>query len=69
MGTKAVAEPVQRELNRALDDARRCIERVEMVAVMLQAFNAPIPEYEPRLRNLPFNLKSFELGRANKNRS
>jgi hypothetical protein len=62
MGTSPAAGLVQRELRRALNDARRCIERVEMASAMLKAFNAPVPEYEPRLRHLPHNLREFELG-------
>jgi hypothetical protein len=62
MGTGPAVDLVQRELRRALADARRCIERVEMASAMLNAFNAPVPEYEPLLRHLPFNIGSFELG-------
>ncbi len=62
MGTGPAADLVQRELHRALDDARRCIERVELASAVFNAFNAPVPEYEPRLRHLPVNLRTFELG-------
>jgi len=52
---------VQRELYRALQDARASIERVERAAAMLGAFNVPVPQYEPRLRHLSWNTKAFEL--------
>lgn len=61
MGTNPGAELVQRELYRALQDARASIERVERAAAMLSAFSVPVPQYEPRLRHLPWNTKAFEL--------
>ncbi|MGC1465142.1 MAG: hypothetical protein WA792_05365 [Pseudolabrys sp.] len=63
MGTDPGARLVQRELHRALKDARSSIERVEMAAAMLRAFSVPVPEYEPRLRHLGLNPKTFELHR------
>ncbi|HEU4659743.1 MAG TPA: hypothetical protein VFS63_03700 [Pseudolabrys sp.] len=61
MGTGPATELVQRELHRALKDARHCIERVEMALAMLNGFNTPVPQYEPRFRHLPFSTKAFEL--------
>ncbi|HVV61858.1 MAG TPA: hypothetical protein VHD14_08880 [Pseudolabrys sp.] len=51
-----------RDLERTIGKLRADIDRVEMLTAALRAFTAPVPEYEPRLRNVRLNLSSYELG-------
>jgi hypothetical protein len=57
------ADRLGRELQRALDRLRTDIDRVEFLTAILRAFSAPVPEYEPRLRNVRLNMSAYELGR------
>jgi hypothetical protein len=44
------SEPVDRvkcDLNRALDNMRIDLDRVELLTAALSAFSKPVPEYEP----------------------
>ena len=62
MGTEAAIEQVQKELLRAFDNTRAELDRIEILAAGLAAFNAPIPGYEPTFRHLPqLNLNAHEL--------
>ena len=42
---------VKRELDRVIDTMRRELDRVEILAVALGAFSAPVPDYEPRFHH------------------
>jgi hypothetical protein len=62
MGTEAAIEQVKKELLRAFDNTRAELDRIEILAAGLAAFNAPIPGYEPTFRHLPqLNLNAHEL--------
>ena len=62
MATDTPIDRVKSELNRAFDKTRAELERVEILAAGLAAFNAPIPTYEPRFHHLRrLNLTAHEL--------
>lgn len=62
MGTDAAIDKIKRELNRAFDKTRADLDRVEILAAGLAAFNAPIPGYEPTFQHLHrLNLAEHEL--------
>ena len=62
MSTDAAIDRVRSELNRAFDRTHADLERVEILAAGLAAFNTPIPPYEPRFHHLQrFNLSAHEL--------
>ncbi len=62
METDAVIAKVRNELNRAFDKTRAELDRIEILAAGLAAFNAPIPEYEPTFHHLRrLNLGAHEL--------
>lgn len=62
MGTDAAIERVKRELIRAFDQTRAELDRIEILAAGLAAFNAPVPGYEPTFRHLhQVNLDAHEL--------
>ena len=62
MGTDATIDRVKKELLRAFDNTRAELDRIEVLAAGLAAFNAPIPSYEPMFRHLPqLNLSAHEL--------
>jgi hypothetical protein len=62
MSTDAAIDRVKSELNRAFDRTHADLERVEILAAGLAAFNTPIPPYEPRFHHLQrFNLSAHEL--------
>jgi len=52
MGTDAI-DRVKKELLRAFDNTRAELDRIELLAAGLAAFNTPIPSYEPTFRHLP----------------
>ena len=61
MGTDAITK-VRIELDRAFDRTRDELNRVEILAAGLAAFNVPVPGYEPRFRHLrPSSLTQHEL--------
>ena len=61
MGTDAI-DRVKKELLRAFDNTRAELDRIELLAAGLAAFNTPIPSYEPTFRQLPqLNLTVHEL--------
>jgi len=69
MGTDVVIDRVKKELLRAFDNTRAELDRIEILAAGLAAFNAPIPGYEPTFRHLPqLNLNAHELA-ADKSRT
>jgi len=49
MSTDVAIDRVKSELNRAFDRTHADLERVEILAAGLAAFNTPIPPYEPRV--------------------
>ena len=53
MGTDATIDRVKKELLLAFDNTRAELDRIEILAAGLAAFNAPIPGYEPTFRHLP----------------
>jgi hypothetical protein len=62
MSTDAAIDRVKSELNRAFDRTHADLERVEILAAGLAAFNTPIPPYEPRFHHLQrFTLSAHEL--------
>jgi hypothetical protein len=62
MGTDAAIDRVRKELLRAFDNTRAELDRIELLAAGLAAFNTPIPSYEPTFRHLPqLNLAVHEL--------
>jgi hypothetical protein len=68
MGTDAAIDRVKKELLRAFDNTRAELDRIEILAAGLAAFNAPVPGYEPTFRHLPqLNLNTHELA-ANESR-
>ena len=62
MGTDATIDRVKKELLRAFDNTRAELDRIEVLAAGLAAFNTPIPGYEPTFRHLPqLSLNAHEL--------
>ena len=62
MGTNATTDRIKKELLRAFDNTRAELDRIEILAAGLAAFNSPIPSYEPMFRHLPqLNLNAHEL--------
>jgi hypothetical protein len=62
MATEAAIERVKRELNRVFDQTRAELDRIEILAAGLAAFNAPVPGYEPTFHHLrQVNLAAHEL--------
>lgn len=62
MATDAAIDRIKRELNRAFDKTRAELDRIEILAAGLSAFNAPIPNYEPRFQHLrQMTLDAHEL--------
>ena len=52
MASDAAIDRVKSELNRAFENTRADLERIEILAAGLAAFNTPIPGYEPRFQHL-----------------
>jgi N-acetylglucosamine kinase-like BadF-type ATPase len=52
MGTDTAIERVKKELMRAFDNTRAELDRIEILAAGLAAFNTPVPNYEPSFRHL-----------------
>ena len=62
MKSDAAVTKVRNELYRAFDKTRTELDRIEILAADLAAFNAPIPEYEPTFHHLHrLNLTKHEL--------
>jgi hypothetical protein len=62
METDAAIERVKKQLLRAFDNTRAELDRIEILAAGLAAFNAPVPGYEPTFRHLPqINLSAHEI--------
>ena len=62
MATEAAIERVRKELNRAFDQTRAELDRIEILAAGLAAFNAPVPGYEPTFHHLrQLNLMAHKL--------
>jgi hypothetical protein len=62
MATEAAIERVKKELNRVFDQTRAELDRIEILAAGLAAFNAPVPGYEPTFHHLrQLNLEAHEL--------
>jgi hypothetical protein len=52
MATATAADRVKCEINRALENVRAEIDRIEILAAALAAFARPVPEYEPGFQHL-----------------
>ncbi len=52
MEKDAAVARVTNELYRAFDKTRAELDRIEILAAGLAAFNAPIPDYEPTFHHL-----------------
>lgn len=66
MATDAAVERLKHELHCALDRMRHDIDRVEILAAALSAFDQPVPDYEPAFRHLrKITLGVYELGEQN----
>lgn len=62
MEAEGAMDRMQRELVRAVEDLRADIDRVELLAAALSAFNRPIPEYEPSFRHMAqSNLGAYQM--------
>lgn len=62
MESEAAITKVRNELFRAFDKTRADLDRVEILAAGLAAFNAPIPNYEPTFHHLRrLSLRAHEL--------
>jgi hypothetical protein len=62
METDAAIDRVKKELLRAFDNTRLELDRIEILAAGLAAFNAPVLNYEPTFRHLAQpTLNSHEL--------
>ena len=63
MERQSGTEIVKRELDRVIDTMRQELDRVEILAVALGAFAAPVPDYEPTFHNIgPLTARAHELG-------
>jgi hypothetical protein len=62
MGTDTAIARVRDQLDRAFDRTRAELDRVEILAAGLAAFNLPVPNYEPTFHHLrPSSLTKHEL--------
>jgi len=62
MENDAAVARVRDELYRAFDRTRAELDRIEILASGLAAFNAPIPDYEPTFHHLRrLDLSKHEL--------
>jgi len=62
MESEAAITKVRNELFRAFDKTRADLDRIELLAAGLAAFNAPIPNYEPTFHHLRrLSLAAHEL--------
>ena len=52
MATEVATNRIKRELHRLFDNKGTVLDRIEILAVALDAFSQPIPDYEPRFRHL-----------------
>jgi hypothetical protein len=65
MINEAATDQIKRKLDYALDTMRSDLDRVELLAVGLNAFSRPIPDYAPRFMHLnAATLGAQELGQA-----
>ena len=60
-GNEMATDRMKSELNRALDDTRADLERVEIWSTGLYAFSRPIPEYQPAFQHLSRPLTAHEI--------
>jgi hypothetical protein len=65
MTNEAATDQIKRRLDDALDTMRNDLNRVELLAVALNTFSRPIPDYEPQFLHLNrATLGTQELGHA-----
>ena len=66
MRTETAIDRVRRELQRVLDGMRADLDRVEILMAALNAFNKPVPDYEPGFRHLDqMALSAHQIGQPN----
>jgi hypothetical protein len=59
------SDRVKSEINRALDNMRAEIDRIEILTAALAAFARPVPDYEPGFQHLRHvTAYAQELGQA-----
>ena len=62
METDAAVAKVRNELYRAFGKTRAELDRIEILAAGLAAFNAPVPDYEPTFHHMRrLDLSKHEL--------
>jgi hypothetical protein len=65
MTNDAATDRIKCKLDDALNTMRSDLDRVELLAVALNTFSRPIPDYEPRFLHLNHaTLGTQELGKA-----
>ena len=52
MATDATIDRIKNELHRAFEKTRAELDRIEILAAGLAAFEEPVPNYEPRFQHL-----------------
>ena len=52
MRAESATDRMKRELHRLFDNIRGDLDRIEILTAALNAFNRPVPNYEPRFRHL-----------------
>ncbi|HEY1310810.1 MAG TPA: hypothetical protein VGF02_07650 [Pseudolabrys sp.] len=63
MTNEEATDRIKRKLDDALDTMRSDLDRVELLAVALNTFSRPIPDYEPTFRHVrQLTLNSHMLG-------
>ncbi len=56
------SDKLRQDMHRALGNIQQELQRVEILAAALDAFSAPVPEYEPAFHHLNLReLDRFEL--------
>ena len=52
MSREIAADTLRQDLHRLFEAIRNDLDRVEILAVTLDAFQRPVPDYEPRFHHL-----------------
>jgi len=56
MRRESAPEQLREDLARLFENIRGDLDRIEMLTTTLNAFNGPVPDYEPRFRHLQHSL-------------
>jgi hypothetical protein len=63
MKPESAIDRVRRELRRVLDHVRADLDRIEILTAALNAFNKPVPDYEPAFQHINgLALKQHQIG-------